>query len=88
MIDSITSPGDWARFGLAGLVIAALFAQVRGFLIAIRKKDQEHQSFIKEILDDDRLERREDRREHKETTNRLSEAIETLTIELKSGKLE
>lgn len=83
MIEDIATPGQWARFGLAGLVIFALFAQMRSFISAIRSKDSEHKEFIKHILGEDRNERQQDRKEHRETTNRLSDAIGELTSELR-----
>lgn len=84
MIEEISSAAAWGRFGLAGLVIAALFAQMRSFIAAIKTKDTEHKEFISHILDEDRNERQLDRKEHRETTNKLSDAINDLTIELKS----
>jgi len=83
VIEDIATPGQWARFGLAGLVIFALFAQMRSFISAIRSKDSEHKEFIKHILGEDRNERQQDRKEHRETTNRLSDAIGELTSELR-----
>lgn len=83
MIDSPISPGDWAQFGLAGMVIACLFIQVGWFLSALSKKDQKNQEFISSILGADRAERKEARLEHSQTTNRLAGAISALTSELK-----
>ena len=83
MLEDIATPGQWARFGLAGLVIFALFAQMRSFISAIKTKDTEHKDFISHILDEDRNERQQDRKEHRETTNRLSDAIGELTSELR-----
>jgi len=86
MTDILMAPTEWARFGLGGMVIGALFGQVAWFLAAIKSKDKSNQAFIQEILTADRLERQEDRREHRETTNRLADAISDLTKELQSHK--
>jgi len=56
---------------------------MRSFISAIRSKDSEHKEFIKHILGEDRNERQQDRKEHRETTNRLSDAIGELTSELR-----
>ena len=84
--ESPLSVGDWAQFGLGGMVIAALFVQVAWFLSALAKKDSKNQEFISEILSADRQERRADRQEHQSTTNRLADAISDLTSELRSHK--
>lgn len=86
MTEAITSVGDWARYGLAGMTIGALFVQAGWFLRAMGKKDEESRDFIREIIADDRKERREDRREHMEITTRLSSAINELTNELKKER--
>ena len=86
MTELFTAPAEWSRFGLGGMVIGALFGQIAWFLSVIKGKDKSNQSFIQEILNADRLERQEDRREHRETTNRLADAIGDLTKELQSHK--
>ena len=73
----------WAEFGLAGAVIGALFIIVGWFLRALTRKDEQSNSFIKEILQEDREERNIERAEHRDTTNRLANAIEELTRELR-----
>ena len=86
MTENLIAPAEWAKFGLSGMVIGALFGQVAWFLAVMRGKDKSNQTFIQEILNADRMERQEDRREHRETTNRLADAIGDLTKELQSHK--
>jgi len=80
---NLALPSQWGEYGLAGLVIGSLFLLVYSFLSTLRSKDSSHQKFIKELLDDDRIERREDRREHREINNKLASAIEDLTEEIR-----
>ena len=74
---------QWAEFGLMGMVIGALFVVVGWFLRALSRKDEQTNLFIKEILQEDREERGIERTTHTETTNRLSNAIQDLTKELR-----
>ncbi len=75
----------WAEHGgLIGLVIFSLFGLIGTFLIVLTRKDKASQSFIKEILSNDREERKEDRGEHRQTFNRLSDALSDLTSELRN----
>lgn len=77
----------WAEHGgLIGLVIFSLFALIGTFLVVLTRKDKSSQSFIKEILSNDREERKEDRNEHRQTFNRLSDALSELTTELKDER--
>ena len=74
----------WAEHGgLIGLIIFSLFGLVATFIVVLTRKDKSSQQFIKEILNNDREERKEDRGEHRETFNRLSDALNDLTIELR-----
>ena len=74
----------WAEHGgLIGLIIFSLFGLIATFVVVLTRKDKSSQQFIKEILDSDREERKEDRGEHRETFNRLSDAINDLTGELR-----
>ena len=75
---------QWAEFGLMGMVIGALFVVVGWFLRALSRKDEQTNLFIKEILQEDREERGIERTAHTETTNRLSDAIQDLTKELRN----
>jgi hypothetical protein len=77
----------WAEHGgLIGLIIFSLFGLIGTFIIVLSRKDRSSQNFIKEILDNDREERKEDRSEHRQTFNRLSDALSDLTTELKGNK--
>lgn len=82
MMAQINNMGQWAEFGLMGMVIGALFVVVGWFLRALSRKDEQTNLFIKEILREDREERGIERTAHTETTNRLSDAIQDLTKEL------
>ena len=74
----------WAEHGgLIGLIIFSLFGLIATFVVVLTRKDKSSQQFIKEILDSDREERKEDRGEHRETFNRLSDALHELTSELR-----
>ena len=74
----------WARHGgLIGLIIFSLFGLVITFIAVITRKDKSNQSFIKEILESDRDDRREDRVEHRHTFDKLGRAIDSLTDELR-----
>ena len=84
MIAQINNMGQWAEFGLMGMVIGALFVVVGWFLRALSRKDEQTNLFIKEILQEDREERGIERTAHTETTNRLSDAIQDLTKELRN----
>lgn len=78
----------WAEYGgLIGLIIFALFMTI---IIVITS----NRSFLKDIMKEDRQERRADRQaealerladrtEHKESFNKLTAALEDLTDELK-----
>ena len=79
----------WAEHGgLIGLVIFSLFGLIATFIVVLTRKDKSSQNFIREILSDDREERKEDRGEHRKSFNRLSDALNDLTRELrgKDGK--
>ena len=74
----------WAEHGgLIGLIIFSLFGLIATFVVVLTRKDKSSQQFIKEILESDREERKEDRGEHRETFNRLSDALNELTSELR-----
>jgi len=74
----------WAEHGgLIGLIIFSLFGLVATFIVVLTRKDKSSQQFIKEILANDREERKEDRGEHRDTFNRLSDALNDLTDELR-----
>ena len=74
----------WAEHGgLIGLIIFSLFGLIATFVVVLTRKDKSSQQFIREILANDRDERKEDRGEHRETFNRLSDALNELTSELR-----
>ena len=79
-----SSESLWAEHGLTGLVLFALFALIGVFLRVISKKDESHQSFIREILTDEREERKAARQENSSNTNKLSSAIDGLAKELRN----
>ena len=74
----------WAQHGgLIGLIIFSLFGLVITFIAVITRKDKSNQNFIREILESDRDDRREDRIEHRHTFDKLGSAIDSLTDELR-----
>ena len=79
-----SSESLWAEHGLTGLVLFALFALIGVFLRVITKKDQSHQSFIREILTDEREERKATRQENSTNSDKLASAIDGLAEELRS----
>jgi hypothetical protein len=78
------NPELWAEAGgILGLVIFGSFVITITSWVMLARKDNKHSDFISKLIDEDRQERKEDRREHSDTTNRLSDAISELTNELK-----
>lgn len=75
-----SSESLWAEHGLTGLVLFALFGLIVLFIRTISTKDK----FIKNIIDDERTERAVSRKEHQVTTNRLADAIDGLTQEIRN----
>lgn len=69
----------WAEHGLPGLVIGSFFVLIIIFIRVNVKKDDKHCEFIKEILSDEREER-------KSTADKLGRALDNLTDELRSRK--
>ena len=84
MMAQINNLAQWAEFGAMSMVCGALFVVVGWFLRALSRKDEQTNLFIKEILKEDREERGIERTAHTETTNRLSDAIQDLTKELRN----
>lgn len=77
----------WAEHGgLIGLIIFSLFGLIATFIVVLTRKDKSSQAFIKEILENDRQDRKEDRADHRVTFDRLGNAIESLTDELRKRK--
>ena len=74
----------WAEHGgLIGLVIFSLFGLIATFIVVLTRKDKASQAFIKEILENDREDRKEDRADHRVTFDRLGNALDSLTNELR-----
>ena len=74
----------WAEHGgLIGLIIFSLFGLIATFIVVLTRKDKSSQKFIKEILDSDREERKEDRADHRITFDRLGDALHSLSSELR-----
>ena len=75
----------WAREGgLIGLVLLSLFSLIGIFIHTISKKDKQHQDFIKEIIADERRERKDVRGDYIRVNSRLTAAIDSLTAEIKN----
>lgn len=68
---------------ILGAVIGALFVVVGWFLRALSRKDEQNQEFIQRLLNDDREERAKERESHTSISNRLSDAINDLTREIR-----
>lgn len=83
----MTAPSDseslWAEHGLTGLVLFALFGLIGVFLRVISKKDAGNQSFIQNLLDDERAERKATRKDNAANSDKLAEAISGLADELR-----
>jgi hypothetical protein len=80
----MTEAGIWAEHGgLIGLIIFSLFGLIATFVVVLTRKDKSSQNFIKEILANDREDRKVDREDHRVTFDRLGNAIENLTDELR-----
>ena len=77
----------WAENGgLIGLIMASLFILIGVFISVLSKKDKSNQHFLQGILKDERQERREVNVEHRETYNRLSDALNSLTETIKEHR--
>lgn len=87
----------WAKHGLTGLVLFALFGLVfffinttqnkdKQFLQAIESKAQLHSVFVGKLIDDSRDERKETRTEQSAISRELSTAINELTTEIKQAR--
>ena len=83
----MTAPSDseslWAEHGLTGLVLFALFGLIAVFLRVISKKDAGNQSFIQNLLDDERAERKATRKDNAANSDKLAKAISGLADELR-----
>ena len=74
----------WAEHGgLIGLIIFSLFGLIATFIVVLTRKDKSSQAFIKDLLENDREDRKEDRADHRVTFDRLGTALDSLTNELR-----
>lgn len=83
MTAASSSESLWAEHGLTGLVLFALFGLIAVFLRVISRKDEGHQSFIQDLLDDERAERKATRKENAANSDKLATAIHGLADELR-----
>lgn len=74
----------WAEHGLTGLVLSALFGLILVFVKTISSKDSAHREFIREMLSEERGERKETRRELTANNDKLSDAIDSLASEIRN----
>jgi hypothetical protein len=79
-----TSESLWAEHGLTGLVLSALFGLILVFVKTISSKDSAHREFIREMLSEERGERKETRRELTANNDKLSDAIDSLASEIRN----
>lgn len=71
----------WAKEGgLIGLILLSLFSLIGVFIHTLSRKDKHHRDFIKEILDDERADRKEVNKDRIKTSNRLTNALHELTV--------
>ena len=68
------------------MVVFSLFTIIGVFHHSLTRKDQRHEKFIERMMDKERVERRDQQREHSGTYNRLSDALGGLTDELKKSR--
>lgn len=81
---AIGESSEWAKEGgIIGLVLFALFGLVFVFIRVSDKKDTAHGKFIKDLLEEERNERKETRLENSENMRGLTQAIKDLTDTLK-----
>tara|TARA_R100000951_G_scaffold43783_1_gene37004 strand:- start:4663 stop:4938 length:276 start_codon:yes stop_codon:yes gene_type:complete len=83
---SSASESLWAEHGLTGLVLSALFGLILVFVRSISSKDEAHREFLRELLAEERGERKETRKELAENNDKLSAAIGGLAEEIRRGR--
>lgn len=85
MLPTLSSVSEslWAEHGLTGLVLSALFGLILVFVRAISSKDTAHREFLRELLADERTERKETREELTANSDKLSGAIDELAKEIR-----
>jgi len=69
--------------GMAGTVIVGFYISIKLFVNFISKKDSEHREFMKEVMHNDREDRKLNNSDHKESYSRLSASLDNLASELK-----
>jgi hypothetical protein len=65
-------------------VLSALFGLILVFVKTISSKDSAHREFIREMLSEERGERKETRRELTANNDKLSDAIDSLASEIRN----
>ena len=80
---SIGSPDLWSQFGLAGLVIFALFVGFFGLVFCVMKtqsgRDDKHQEFLDKLLEKHVNERSEWRKDADAKTVQYTQSLDRLT---------
>lgn len=74
----------WAEHGLTGLVLLALFGLILIFIRVIIKKDSNHQTFLERLLEAERKERTKAREDHTTSSDKLAQAIDRLSENLRN----
>lgn len=72
--------------GLLGLVVGSLVVFVLLFIAELRRKDKSHSQFIKTLLDDSKDERRQTNESFKQSTDKLSDALNDLSSNLRNTR--
>jgi hypothetical protein len=75
----------WAEHGLTGLVLSALFGLILVFVKTMSSKDASHREFLRELLTEERAERKETRKELTANGDKLAGAINQLAVEIRKG---
>lgn len=83
VIAAASSEQLWAEHGLTGLVLLALFGLIGVFVRVITKKDSAHQAFLERLLAAEREERARTREDHAANSDKLSQAIDRLSDNLR-----
>ena len=88
IISEIQSSGSeqlWARHGLTGLVLFALFSIIFLFIRFNQTKAKEDRAFIDKILTENREERQEIREDSNRNIDRLTVALDSLTESIRAA---
>jgi hypothetical protein len=76
------SNNPWADYGLAGIVIGALFSIIVLFIKTTNKQQKHNTEFVERILDENRKERSEMTQRWVKSSDKLSDAVEALAREV------